>query len=203
MHLISRFRHRSRHNAAEKNGQTLVEFALVFPLFWLCVVALIEFAFMFNALLSVSTASRGAALVAIEAADAPTADCSILRTVEGSFRGPAFASQIQRVDIYRTDTNGVKQAGALSSYTRSGSAAMSCTVNGTTFTVPYNQTANGYPPSARCSTRIGCGSGHSGLDTIGVDITYLYPYHTPYGAVLGGSGMTFERSAEMRVEPFQ
>jgi hypothetical protein len=48
----------------------------------------------------------------------------------------------------------------------------------------------------------GC-SGHPGLDTIGVKITYLYPYHTPYGAVLGGTSLTVERSSEMRLEPYQ
>jgi hypothetical protein len=80
---------------------------------------------------------------------------------------------------------------------------MSCVVNGVSFSVPYTQTASGYPPSARCSVRLGCGGNHPGLDTIGVEITYQYRYKTPYGAVLGGSGMTMQRSAEMRVEPFQ
>lgn len=203
MRLTLRGRHGPLRAKGDERGQSLVEFALVFPLFWLVLIALIEFAFLFNALLSVSAASRDAAVVAAEAADSPTADCAILHSVESDFIGPSFASQIQKVDIYWTDANGVQKSGAISTYTRTSSASMACVVGGVAFSVPYTQTAAGYPPSARCSARLGCGANHPGLDTIGVEITYQYLYKTPYGSVLGGSGMTMQRSAEMRVEPFQ
>lgn len=197
--------HRPPGSKERAAGQSLVEFALVFPIFWIMVIGLIEFSFMFNAVLSVSFASRNAAVVAAEAASSATADCSILQSVENNIGVPASAKQISKVDIYWTDDNGVKVSGATTTYNRTGSLA--CTVNGVSFSVPYALSTNGYDDADRCSTRSGCGYDsvgrlHSSLDTIGVQITYFYPYHTPYGVALG-SGITMVRASEMRMEPFQ
>src|SRR5664279_1461078 len=194
MRLRVRGRHGHLGGKPRERGQSLVEFALVFPLFWVVLVALIEFAFVFNAVLSVSFASRNAAVIAAEASNSSTADCSILKSIENDVNAPASAEQIQKVDIYWTDSNGVAQSGVITTYTRSTSSSISCTVSGSTYNVPYVRTTNNYPYSLRCSTRNGCGGGHTGLDTIGVKITYFYPFHTPYGAVLGGTGWTLSRS---------
>jgi Flp pilus assembly protein TadG len=195
-------RPRSRtHNRAER-GQSLVEFAVVFPLFWTVLIALVEFSFGFQSVLAVSFASRNAAVIASEAGPAAMADCAVLRSIESDVTAPASAGQIQTVDIYWTDANGVVKAGATTTYTRSTSSTIPCVVNGTAFTAPYTRTADGYPMASRCSIRSGC-AGHAGVDTVGVKITYIYPFHTPYGAVLGGTGWTLGRSSEMRMEPFQ
>ena len=203
MILVNRARGGPRRKSERERGQGLVEFALVFPIFWGVLMALIEFTFGFNAVLSVGFASRNAALIAAEASNSSTADCSILRSIEGDIDAPASVNQISKVDIYWTNANGAIQSGAITTYTRSVSASLACTVNGSSFTVPYSQTANGYPYSARCTTRAGCGSGHTGLDTIGVKISYFYRFVTPYGAVLGNSGWSLDRSSEMRLEPYQ
>ena len=47
-------------------GQALVEFTLVFPIFMMLLVGFIEFVFVFNGVLAVDLASRGAALAATE-----------------------------------------------------------------------------------------------------------------------------------------
>jgi Flp pilus assembly protein TadG len=193
---------RRRRTGPREQGQSLVEFALVFPIFWAVLIGLVEFAFIFQAVLAVSFASRNAAVIASEAGNSPTGDCSILRSIEGDLRAPSAPGQIQKVDIYWTDANGVVKSGATTTYTRSTTNTIACAVNGSSFTVPYVLTVNGYPMASRCSTRTGC-AGHTGLDTVGVAVTYLYVYHTPYGAVTGGTGMTLTRSSEMRVEPFQ
>lgn len=190
------------------DGQTLVEFALVFPLFWTVLIGLIEFAFAFSSVLTVSYASRNAVVIASEAGNAPTADCSILRSIETDVSAPSVANRIQKVDIYWTDSNGVMKSGALTTYTRSTSSTISCSVNSVNFTEPYTLTTNGYKMKDRCPTRNGCGTDasgrdHPGIDTIGVKITYSYAYHTPYGVVLGGTGWTLERASEMRLEPYQ
>lgn len=183
-------------------GQALIEFALVFPLFWLMLIGLIEFSFAFHAVLSISTASRNAVVMASEAGNSPNADCAILHVIEGDIGAPSSVKQIQKVDIYWTDGNGVVKTGKTTTYTRSTSSTISCVLRGISFTVPYSLTVDGYPMNQRCSTRSGC-SGHVGLDTIGVKITYLYQYHTPYGAVMGGSALSVDRSSEMRLEPYQ
>jgi Flp pilus assembly protein TadG len=192
----------SRTRKTATRGQGLVEFAVVFPLFWTVLIALIEFSFGFQSVLAVSFASRNAAVIASEAGPAAMADCAILRSIESDVTAPSSAGQIQKVDVYWTDSNGVVKAGATTTYTRSTSSTIPCSVNNVSFTVPYTRTADGYPMATRCSIRSGC-SGHVGVDTVGVKITYLYPFHTPYGAVLGGTGWTLGRSSEMRMEPFQ
>jgi len=194
----------AKNRETTEHGQTLVEFALVFPLFWMVLVGLIEFSFAFSSVLTVSFSSRNAALIAAEAGSAATADCAILNSVENDIGVTTPANQIQKVDIYWTDANGTKKAGFTTTYVRDTVVTpISCKVNGITFTVPYRQTVDGYPMATRCATQSGC-AGHPGLDTVGVKVTYRYLYHTPYGVVLGGGGgMTVERSSEMRMEPFQ
>ena len=203
-------RHRTgtKRGRTDARGQTLVEFAIVFPIFWTVLIGLIEFAFAFSSVLTVSYASRNAAVIAAEAGNATTADCSILHSVEGDVNAPSAASRIQKVDIYWTDSNGAIKSGATTTYTRSTSSTISCNVNSVAFTVPYTLTTNGYKMADRCAIRSGCGNdsaarSHPGIDTIGVKITYSYAYHTPYGAVLGGTGWTIERASEMRLEPYQ
>ena len=45
--------------------------------------------------------------------------------------------------------------------------------------------------------------GHPGLDTIGVQITYNYQWHTPLKSLLGftGPGWTIVKSNAMEMEP--
>ena len=188
--------------ATTGRGQTLVEFAIVFPLFWMVLVGLIEFAFAFSSVLTVSYASRNAALVAAEAGAATTADCAILWQIEKDVQAPSAAAQIQTVNISWTDVNGKDKAGFVTTYTRNSSVSINCVLPGVTFAAPYQKTADGYPMSSRCSILSGC-AGHPTLDTVGVKVTYRYVYHTPYGAVLGGTGITLERASAMRMEPFQ
>lgn len=192
----------ARTHETTERGQTLVEFAIVFPLFWMVLVGLIEFAFAFSSVLTVSYASRNAALVAAEAGSVASADCAILWQVEKDVQAPSAAAQIQTVDISWTDANGVIKAGFTTTYTRSNSVSINCVLPGVTFAAPYTKTSDGYPVATRCSIQSGC-AGHPGLDTVGVKVTYRYVYHTPYGAVLGGTGITLERSSAMRIEPFQ
>jgi len=64
-----------------ERGQTLVEFALVFSIFWAVLIGLVEFAFIFQAVLAVSFASRNAARIASEPDNLPTGDCSILCSI--------------------------------------------------------------------------------------------------------------------------
>ena len=195
-------------------GQSLVEFALVLPLLLVLVVGVLEFGFLLNANLSISYATRDAALVAAEAGDNSGADCLILKKIEDDITPPADDAAIQGVQIYWSDQNGNVLSGAINSYTRSGSTT--CNVNGTNVTVPYS--ASGpllYPAADRCNVILGtgCASGHTGLDTIGVKLTYQYGWHTPLRCLVsflgkgnGGcwsniAGWTLVSSNAMRMEP--
>jgi Flp pilus assembly protein TadG len=195
-------RQRSRHLPSSRSGrgQALVEFALVFPIFIVMLLGIIEFAFMFNALLSVNYAARDAALAAAEAGDGTGADCVILDTVDGSIGPPTSDNRINTVDIYQATANGV-MIGSPTRYTR-GSTTTCTFVDGTSLTVPYTRTTNNYPEASRCNILGGCGVGHPSVDNVAVKVTYTHSYVTPLQNFLGGgTTLTFDRSSVMRMEP--
>ncbi len=187
-----------RLGARSARGQSLLEFALVLPIVMLLIVGMIEFAFAFNAILSVNFASRDAALLAAEAASAGGSDCVILKSIEDDVSVPAKASQIQQVRIFWADANGAEKAANVYSRT----ASTTCTFpDGSTITVPYTATLTNYPVSARCGVIAGCGGAHPGLDTIGVAINYHHNWITGIPAVFAWGAIDFTRSNAMRMEP--
>jgi Flp pilus assembly protein TadG len=194
-----------------ESGQSLVEFALLIPLFFVLLMGLIEFAFAFNAMLNTNYASRGAGLVAAQAGNASAADCFILNEIDLKMNAPAERRQIGQIDIQRTNPSGTTVY-ASSAYRRSGS--MSCTLtDGSTMSVPYSSISNGYPPSQRCTVLppAGCVTMtpvRTTVDTIAVQITYVYPWHTPLRSLLplvngslSGSGFIFVQRNVFRMEP--
>jgi Flp pilus assembly protein TadG len=206
-------------SGSSSRGQSLVEFALVIPIFLVILMGVVEFAFVMNGQLSINFATRDAALIAAEAGNATGADCVVLQKVEQDVTAPANRANISQVQIFWTDANGqaldasgnVTTFGsgsqAADTYTRTGTTT--CTfADGTTLTVPYSLsgTAN-YPTSARCSdvlgTTEGCLAGHPGIDTIGVQVTYFDSWRTPLHNLLGlmGTGWTLTESNQMRMEP--
>jgi Flp pilus assembly protein TadG len=206
--------------AARGRGQTLVEFALVLPLFMVLLMGVIEFGFMFNATLAINFASRNASLIAAEAGSQLTADCAILSKIEQDVGAPldktkTGTSGIQSVTIYKADRAGNATA-AQNVYDRSGS--MVCD-GFTPNTVPYTLATNGYPvgqapgvtgfpgyPGSRCDVLSGC-SATIPMDSIGVKIVYRYYFHTPLRSLVsflpGASGgfLDFTWSNVMRMEP--
>jgi Flp pilus assembly protein TadG len=190
----------------QAEGQSLVEFALVFPIFFILLMSLIEFGLVFNALLSVNFATRDASLIAAEAGNGSGADCVILQRVEDSIDAPSSKSKITQVEIYKANKAGNPQAGRINVYSRTGSTP--CTLpDGTTMSVPYSLVGGpGYLDSQRCNTVNGCPTlpgSPNGVDTIGVKITYHYDWFTPMGSFigLGIADYTMVESNAMRMEP--
>jgi Flp pilus assembly protein TadG len=200
---------RSEDIRGQEDGQSLVEFALIFPILIVLVMAIIEFALAFNAVLGVNRASEHGVLVASEAGSDSAADCLILKEVEDEILPPNQETQVDNVKIQWTNPSG-GTAYASNVYDRSGSTTCYLS-DGTSLTVPYSQTSGGYPPSERCNVinGSGCTSGHTTVDTIGVQVRYQYVWKTPLGSLLralGGSGswgtgLTFNKRNVMRIEP--
>jgi Flp pilus assembly protein TadG len=198
---------RTRNRDAE-GGQALVEFALVFPIFILLIVGLIEFSLAFNALLSVNFASRDAALLAAESGEDVGSDCVVLASIEDDVQLPASRVKISQVVIYWADSQGaiVSQSSVpqMQVYTRTGTTT--CTQpDNSTITVPYVLASGAYPESERCSVLAGCPEdpGHDQLDNIGVSITYDYTWITPMAQIItfGGTGFSLTHANVMRMEP--
>ena len=142
----------TRAGGRRSDGQALVEFALVFTIFVTMMMGFLEFAFMFNALLSIGHATRDAALVAAEVGNSVDADCVILDQVERDVTAPADRTRITQVTIYRSDQNGAVIGGQQNVYTRGGSTVCTMT-DGTTLSVlavdhfNTNASQNGLPNS--------------------------------------------------------
>jgi hypothetical protein len=197
-------------------GQTLVEFSLIFPLFLILFMAILEFGFAFNAVLAINFATRDAALIAAEAGSTAGvdgsgrdvgADCLILQSVHQSVTSPADDSRILEVRIYRTNISGTQLGSVADIYTRGGPTT--CTYASGDITVPYVLSGSvGYAGSDRCDVVAGCpndasGFTHPGLDTIGVQVTYRHLWRTPFSALMGGggTGYTMLKSNATRMEP--
>jgi Flp pilus assembly protein TadG len=201
-----------------QRGQGLIEFALVFPLFIYLLMSVIEFGFFFNATLQTNFSTRNAALIAAEAGNNENADCFILRQIESDTTIPNSAVSIQEVRVFRANRDGSEAASSI--YTRTGPT--SCQESdGTPFTVPYSVGSEGYPPSNRCNevprtlpsgaTVLPCrglSPARTDVDTVGVQVTYVYKPKTPMllpwlGLLLElrGSDYVIIKSNQMRMEP--
>lgn len=204
MHRRKRGRRAPGAASGEPRGQSMVEFALVVPIFLLLVIGLMEFSVAFHALLGINFASRDAALLAAEAASDSGADCVILESIESDVSVPADDTSIEEVRIYwATDTGGVMPGNPVNVYVRTGSTTCSLP-DGVSMTVPYSLVgAAGYPEDMRCDVLAGCGGAHDTVDTIGVQITYRHDWVTPLASILtlGGTGFEFTHSNAMRMEP--
>jgi Flp pilus assembly protein TadG len=186
-------------------GQSLVEFSLVFPFFLILLFSVIEFAFALNALLSVDFATREAALAAAEAGRQTYADCAILRAVERSIESPSDDRRLTRVRIFKATANG-SSASPLHEIVYSRTGSMSCPLaDGSAGSVPYSYVSGDYASDTRCDTLAGCGGGSASVDTIGVEATYDYRWHTPLPRLLpqSGAGYVMTNGNAMRMEPVQ
>jgi hypothetical protein len=168
----------------------------------LLLMAVVEFGFLFNSFLAINFASREASLVAAEAGTIGRADCLILNAVEKSVGAPSDPDLILEVQIYRANRDGTK-SGAITAYRRTGERKCDLPGGGKML-VPYEvDGVEGYKPETRCTRLDGCTANPTGLDQIGVEVTYEYGWHTPLGSIFGGSDGTTKLTHRnlMRMEP--
>ncbi len=169
-------------------------------MFFVLLLAVIEFAFALNALVSIDFATRDAALAAAEAGNTDDADCSILRALDGSMTAPANNSRVTEVRIFKADVNGIA-LGPVNIYDRAG--VTSCPLeDGTPATVAYRLLSGTYPEASRCNELEGC-KVQPTVDTIGVQISYGYGWVTPLHTFVPsmGPGYSMVKANAMRMEP--
>jgi Flp pilus assembly protein TadG len=200
-------------------GQGLVEFALIFPIFVVILLGMIEFSFVYNAVLSANYATRDGSLIAAEAGSNTGADCEIISKVLADMTAPADSSNVTQIIIYRANVGGGPYGGSYSGsgnvWSRTGST--DCSTYGGSASLPFTLTTGNYPEGlpdltsdsgegtgGRCDYLNGCPSNlYRTRDTVGVQISYTYTWHTPLGNFVGlpASGFSILRSNEMRMEP--
>ena len=94
---------------------------------------------------------------------------------------PTDPDDIVSVEVYQTTAAG-EQVNAATIYQRTGS--FNCTLpDGTTVSMPYTRTQDGYPEASRCNVLAGCDDRE--LDHVGVKVTYRYHWKTPIGQGFG------------------
>jgi hypothetical protein len=167
------------------------------------IVAIAEFSFILTIKIGVTDAAQDAVQTAAEMGNTPDADFAILSRIETDLSPPANKTNIQSVEIFWTNNYGNVNLGEMR-YTRTGSLSNQAN----TATVPYTADANGaYPYTVRCNivSGVGCQSGHSTVDWIGVKITYQYAWVTPLPGLVGLSrtAPTIVQSSICRMEPIQ
>jgi hypothetical protein len=171
-------------------GQSLVEFALVFPIFSLLLMGVIEFGFLYNNILTIQYASRQGVSAAAQIGGEDGADCGILKAVESALQPPIDRTRITAVEIFESDANGKAKPGRLNRYVRGG--ALDCPG---TATQPYTLSGTeGYPQVDRKDSLA------AGLEVVGVHIEYLYRPLTPVGI---GQVWKLNDGATLRMEPKQ
>jgi hypothetical protein len=171
-------------------GQSLVEFALTLPIFVVVMMGIVEFGFLYNNLLTVQFAARQGVSAAAQAGGVDGADCSILNAVELALAAPVDRDEIDRVEIFRSDTDGDPIGIEISTYLRGGT--LDCVG---TDDQPYTLVgAEGYPQITRKDSLA------EGLDIVGVRIHYDYHAITPVG---GGRTWGLTDAATLRMEPKQ
>jgi hypothetical protein len=168
----------------------LVEFALIFPLFTTLMMAVLEFGFLYNNLLTIQFAARQGVSAAAQAGAVDGADCSILNAVEDALTAPIDRGEVAAVEIFLSDAAGDVVPGRVNTYIRAGT--LDCPGSGDQ---PYTLVgAEGYAQVDRIDTLAG------GLEIIGVRVDYDYRGITPIGA---GRVWALTDGATLRMEPKQ
>jgi hypothetical protein len=187
---MARLRARSSMRARRARGQSLVEFALVFPLFSFLLMGVIEYGFVYNNILTIQYASRQGVSAAAQIGGEDGADCGILKAVEAALQPPIDRTRVTAIEIYESDANGEPKPGRVNRYIRGG--ALDCPG---TATQPYTLSGSeGYPQVDRKDSLA------AGLEVVGVHVSYLYRPLTPIAL---GYTWNLTDGATLRMEPKQ
>jgi hypothetical protein len=178
-----------RREGTGEDGQSLVEFALVIPIFLMLMMGLLEYGFLYNNILTVQYASRQGVSIAAEAGSLDGADCYILKAVEAALQSPTNRTSVEAVEVYESDTNGDAIPGRVNRYLRFGS--LECPGVNQPYTLVGEE---GYPQTLRGDSLSG------GLDLVGVHIDFTYYGITPIGA---GRTWAVSDGSTLRMEPKQ
>lgn len=177
-------------NGRCEQGQGLVEFSILVPVFLLILLGMLEFGFVFDHALTLQYASRegarvGAALAngsAAEGIGCNEVDGYIVAAVSRVLNSPGSrvdVTEVPSITIYKADLNGGNQSGSANTWTRGANPKPD--IDGVTLDYGFS-TGNW----SACDRLNGVDP-----DSLGVRLTYTYNFVTPLGNVIrffGGSG---------------
>jgi hypothetical protein len=189
---------RPRQRDGER-GQGLVEFTMLFPVFILLLLAMLEFGFLFDHALTIQYASREGARMgsALVRGGSDLNDCSpggwqtvddnviaaVTRVLESTGSRVRIAD-VAKIRIYKADSNG-NQVGTYVNVWKYTPGAGPL-IDG--HQLDYSVESTGWPACTRNDA-----DPTNGADSIGVSLTYTYSFQTALGSVLrffGGSSVS-------------
>ena len=188
------------------SGQSLVEFALIAPIFFVMFFGIVEFAFILTTLSGYNFAAReGARLGSIEGRTVNVADQDILNAIIARSQALPFGAPLS-VDIYKSAPDGSCIAFGGTGVGTLGTS--SCTENQyqcTSKTVCASQIISNWPVSSRNDTLLGA-------DYLGVRVLFQYTFVTSFlnyycnpspSCTTGNAGTHLNLSATsvQRIEP--
>jgi len=190
-----------RRRSGRGRGQSLVEYAIVVPVFLLMLLGMLELGLAFSQHLTMEYATREGARVGAALGngtdDYPCTDPNanggnnpVDRLVIAAVQRVLTASgsqvslnAIQSIRIYKANGSG-GEVGPVNVWTR-GATAGTTTTKGTPLPpLVFKLSSYGWNP---CTRKNDFGGG-SGPDSIGVSFRYTYSYVTPLGALMGATG---------------
>jgi Flp pilus assembly protein TadG len=170
------------HRMGEDRGATLVEAALVLPIFFLLVFGLLEFGFGFKDWLTINHAAREGARVSVAAADDVRADQLALEALLDGLNGNMLDS-VQFVEIGNADGSIANQ------YTPASTTCAWTPCPNVDFNPSFEADVP-WPPSARDVEM-------PNIDRVKVTIRFEHDYLTGFI----GDSVTWNASKVMRIEP--
>jgi Flp pilus assembly protein TadG len=205
-------RRSERHGASRRReeGSVLVEFALVAPLLFLILFAIMEFGFIFKDTLTTNNMTRAAVRTGAASGNNtnPSADYQMLSALKAS--GGALSAQIQGVIIFKASgTSATLPAGCSLTSSVPGKCNVYTPLQVSEIQTTYAAQLAQYPNSFGCAsgswdaswcpgTRVvsQSGNGGSGPDYLGVYISAKHSNVTGFF-----HSMTLQDAAVMRLEP--
>lgn len=175
---------------ADERGATLVEAAIVLPLFFLLVFGLLEFGFGFKDWLSLNHGAREAARISVAAADDTRADILALRALEDGLVGDMLAA-INTVTI--ADAGDATLANVYSPVAGDPCGWSPCP---DPVIEPNWEATADWPPSAR-QVVAPRGPGDPDVDRVQISVEFRHDYLTGF---IGDSAL-WTATKIMRIEP--
>ncbi|MFP3915227.1 MAG: TadE/TadG family type IV pilus assembly protein [Actinomycetota bacterium] len=163
-----------------------MEFSLVLPLLVALMVGIMELGMAFRDVLTTSSAVREGTRVLSALGNDPDADCTALIAAIDTLLLGGSIDQLQRVEIYRADSDGDQVPADTNTYTLTGTDYKDCDDWATAIgwpSVGRNVIAGGSPP----------------LDIAGMRIIYRHDY--VIGLPPFSGGFTIDQTTISRLEP--
>ena len=184
----------SRGRAGAEGGQSLVEFALIVPVFMLLLLGMLEFGLAFEHDQTLTYATREGARAGAIAGDGSTTypcdsttkanfDAPIIAAVERVLTSPGSPidlTQVSSIKVYLAKPDGTS-TGTENIWTPAAGAGPSVDGMGNSLgkTLDFKQTTVGWP----CTVR-SVGGSPSTVDALGVSISYKYQFQTSLGGIV-------------------